>query len=82
MRTVQDHLEDNIKLFPNRDDFSDGENYCVDEPSPKQVNKATLDLTSDYYASRPLANQARREIRARYFIFTIDILKTSPAGCL
>ena len=35
-----------------------------------------LDLLSDYYMSRPLVNQASREILAKYPLSAIDILKT------
>ena len=66
-RSVRDHLEeDDIELFLNCDDVSDRESSPIDESASKQVDEATSDLLSDCYVSRPVANQARREILAKY----------------
>ena len=76
-RSVRNHLEeDAIELFPNCDDLSDGESCPVAEPASKQVDEATSDLLSDCYVSRPLANQARREILAKYHLPAMNNLKT------
>ena len=76
-RSVRDHLEeDDIELFLNCDDVSDRESSPIDESASKQVDEATSDLLSDCYVSRPLANQARREILAKYPLPAMDIPKT------
>lgn len=76
-RSVRDHLEeDDIELFPNHYKLSDGESCPVNKSASNQVDDVISDLPSDCDVSRPVANQARREILAKYPLPAMDILKT------